>query len=639
MRHSGWLWGLGIASVLVLAGCGSKVQPGTGGQGGEGGEGAGSGQGGGGQGGSNPGACVNAERMDILIAVDNSRGMADKQQVLAQSIPEFVGVLLNPACVDDSGALPPFYPATPLDPCPAGTKRAFAPMFDVHIGVIDSSLGGHGSDSCPDVDPTSKECSPSPNTTNNDKGHLLSRLTPCGGGSVPTYQSKGFLAWDPTMKLMPPGETKVDDGMGGGLIPGLRNMVLGAGQIGCGYESQLESVYRFLVDPQPYQSIQVVDNAATPMGVDSVLLQQRAEFLRPDSLLAVIMLSDENDCSTKEYGQFYYINQLRVGATSVRMPRARKECTTNPDDACCKSCGQSAGNCPADPACTDAQGQVALYTAEEDSINLRCWDQKRRFGIDFLYPIDRYQQAFTSAQIANRAGELVPNPIFSDLNPSDNITKIRGPEKVLITGIVGVPWQDIARDKTDATKGFKTAKELAEPLSASGYNAWDAILGNPALYVAPKDPLMIESVQKRSGTNPITGDVLVDASKPLANPINGNERTIANDDLQYACIFSLPPGAEHDCTDPNQTACECIEPGNDNPLCQKDPNNNNAATLQVRAKAYPGIRQLSLLRALGDQATVGSVCAPQVTDQSRADFSYRPALHAVVDWLDRRSCY
>ena len=31
------------------------------------------------------------------------------------------------------------------------------------------------------------------------------------------------------------------------------------------------------------------------VGVDSVLLAQRADFLRPDSLVAIIVLSDEND--------------------------------------------------------------------------------------------------------------------------------------------------------------------------------------------------------------------------------------------------------------------------------------------------------------------------------------------------------
>ncbi len=54
-------------------------------------------------------------------------------------------------------------------------------------------------------------------------------------------------------------------------------------------------------------------------------------------------------------------------------------------------------------------------------------DQKRRFGFDFLYPIDRYRRAFTEAQIPNRRGELVPNPIFSDPNPDDLDSSVRDP--------------------------------------------------------------------------------------------------------------------------------------------------------------------------------------------------------------------
>jgi hypothetical protein len=675
MRRVKSIWALGIAAGLALAACGGKGQSGgtggdggtgnassgtgaaggTGGAGGAGGTGGagatggtggngatggmgGAGQGGAGQGGAGGGgsqACADAGRMDLVLAIDNSRSMADKQQILARTVPDLVGGLVNPLCLDAAGQPVQGQPASALDPCPAGSERAFPPRLDVHIGIIDSSIGGHGSDACPDVVPNSKECSPNPNYTNNDKGHLLSRLNPCGGASAPTYQSKGFLAWDPTQQLNPPGEKDLDNGMGGGLVPTLRNMVNGVGQIGCGYESQLESIYRFLADPAPYETIQVVNNKATPMGTDNVLLQQRAEFLRPDSLLTVIMLTDENDCSTKEYGQYYYVNQLRVGATSVRLPRARQECATNPNDPCCKSCGQSAGNCPADPTCIDAQGQVALYSAEEDPINLRCWDQKRRFGIDFNYPIDRYKQAFTSAMIPNLAGDLVPNPIFSDLNPNDNITKIRGPEEVLVTGIVGVPWQDLARDKNDLKKGFKTAAELSQPIAGVGGDTWDVILGDPASYVPPKDPFMIESTQKRSGTNPITGDSIVDASG--TNSINGHDWTTGNEDLQYACIFQLPPGGQRDCTDPSLTACDCVDASNDNPLCQNNPA-NNTPTVQARAKGYPGIRQLSLLKALGDQATVGSVCPAQVTDDSSSDFGYRPALNTVLEWLTRRGC-
>ncbi|MRG94865.1 hypothetical protein GF068_23515 [Polyangium spumosum] len=578
------------------------------------------------------------DKIDILLAIDNSRSMADKQNILSLAVPDLVAGLVNPRCIDENGVPAAMQPGYPTDDCPAGTKREFQPVLDIHIGVISSSIGGHGADSCPNSDANSKECSPQPNTTNNDKGHLLSRIGQCGGASVDTYPygsgsaDKGFLAWDPSQppKLSPPGEADIPS-----LQADLRDMVVGTGQIGCGYESQLESIYRFLADPDPYESISVVNNRATPEGTDTILLQQRAEFMRPDSLLAIVMLTDENDCSIKEYGQFYYVGQLRIGATNVRMPRARQECAVDPNDPCCKSCGQDPGECPADPTCTNPQGGPALLSPEEDDINLRCWDQKRRFGIDFLYPTSRYVQAFSSAEIPDRSGTMVPNPIFSDLNPQDNITNIRDPGLVFFAGIVGVPWQDIARDKTDLTKGFKNANELQAPLpDGSGYSTWDVILGSEKTNGQPLDPLMIESIAKRTGTNPITGDPLVDASTPNGNPINGHEWTIPDDDLQYACIFPLPAADQRDCTDTNLTACDCTQ-SNDNPLCQPDPANNNAPTYQVRAKAYPGVRPLQVMRDLGEQGIVASVCPAKIeqVDIDKPDFGYRPAIGSIIDRL------
>ncbi|MBK9261509.1 MAG: hypothetical protein IPM54_17095 [Polyangiaceae bacterium] len=584
------------------------------------------------------------DKIDLVLGIDNSRSMADKQQILALAIPDLVKGLVNPRCLDDNGVPAQMQPAYPTEACPAGTKREFEPVLDIHIGVTSSSIGGHGADSCPNIDNGAKECQPNPNTTNNDKGQLLARLDQCGGQEAPTYQNKKFLAWDPGCTLNPPackhnpgGETVIDDGMGGGIVPTLRDMVVGTGQIGCGYESQLESIYRFLADPEPYETITAENFKAVPQGTDMVLLQQRAEFMRPDSLLAIIMLTDENDCSIKEFGQFYYVGQLRNGATPVRLPRARQECAKDPNDPCCKSCGQPAGSCPEDPTCIDPNTgkPPTLLSDVEDNINLRCWDQKRRFGIDFLYPTDRYVQAFSSAKIPNRAGELVDNPIFSDLNPQDNNSNIRDSGLVFFAGIIGVPWQDIARDKTDLKKGFKDANELNEQIDASGITTWDVILGNPTKNVQPLDPLMVEAVQKRTGTNPITGDVLVDASMPNANPINGHEWTIPNDDLQYACIFPLLPGTDRDCTNTNLTACDCTLKDNDNPLCQADPNNMGQPTLQVRAKAYPGLRPLSVLRDLGSQGIVASVCPAQLSnqDENATDFGYRPAIGAIIDRL------
>jgi len=519
-----------------------------------------------------------------------------------------------------------------------GSKREFEPVVDIHIGIISSSLGGHGADACPTTATTT--CNGSPNPSNNDAGHLLSRVDVCSGQAVPTYQNKSFLAWDPAQKLTLPGEKEIGEinpdlsTKTPGIVPTLKDMGIGVGQVGCGYEAQLESWYRFLIDPEPYQWIAIEGGNAVPKGIDDVLLEQRADFLRPNSLLAIVMLTDENDCSIREGGLFYFASQIRDPNNPTQifeMPRARAICVTDPSNECCRSCGQSApASCGEDMGCKTNP----KLTPTEDDINLRCFDQKRRFGIDFLYPIDRYTTALTSVTIPDRAGELVPNPIFSDLNPNDDVTDIRDPGLVFFASITGVPWQDIARDPQDLKKGFKTFDEL-NTKTASGDSTWDIILGDPANYVPPKDPHMVESVQPRSGTNPISGDQIAPPSSPNGtNPINGHEWNIKwNDDLQYACIFPLPQA--RDCAANAAGGCDCTGT-TDNPLCEPNPADNNNPTLQTRAQAYPATRELAVLKSLKGQGVVASVCPAQLTDASQSDFGYRPAVQAIIDRIRSR---
>jgi hypothetical protein len=567
------------------------------------------------------------DKIDLVLMLDNSRSMADKQLILAAAVPDLVGALVNPKCLDMSGVAAMTQPTGPLDMCPPGTKREFPPVANIHIGIVSSSLGGHGSDSCSTAE--TQSCNGSPNPSNNDAGHLLSRQNACGGQNIGTYQNKGFLAWDPGQKLMPPGEkdigaiaynpmTGTEDTTMPGIVATLKDMVLGVDQIGCGYEAQLEGWYRFLIDPEPYKDITVQGGKATPSGTDQILLQQRADFLRPSSLLAIIMLTDENDCSVRESGQFYYAVQQRNPADNKKafhLPRARKECQTNPNDPCCKSCGQKADACPADAMCTSSPTLSDL----EDDINLRCWDQKRRFGIDFLYGVDRYTQGLTQLTVQNRQGDLVQNPIFTDLNPNDEDSNVRDAGLVFIAGIVGVPWQDIARDPNDLTKGFKNSDELAQK-DKSGTSTWDTILGDPANYVAPKDPHMVESIVPRMG---LPGPM----SAPNADPFNGHEYSIPkNDDLQYACAFDLPKS--RDCAGGKLVSCDCQDPMNDNPLCD-----TTTKTTQLRAKAYPGIRELATLQSVGAQGIVGSICPKQLDNDKATDYGYRPAIGAIIDRL------
>ncbi|WP_437576488.1 hypothetical protein [Sorangium sp. So ce887] len=601
------------------------------------------------------------DKIDLLLAIDNSGSMADKQDILATAIPDLVQGLVNPRCIHKNGTEAPRTVSSPNEDCDPDFAREFEPVKDIHIGIISSSLGGYGSGACPQ----------GTSISNVDMAHLLARETEDDPtNNLPTYLDRGFLAWDPDQKRGA-GEPNVPDADDGeadiqgdtnadlndtSLVQQLTAMVKGTGQSGCGFEAQLESVYRFLVDPDPYESIDILedqDNVAVPVGTDPVVIEQRTRFLRPSSLLAIIMLSDENDCSIRAEGRNYLVAET---GGNFRMWRPRAECATDPNDPCCRSCSQKQDGCEIQEACTGTDGYPARLSKAEDPVNSRCWDQKRRFGFDFLHPIDRYRRGFTEARVKNRQGDLVPNPIFSDLDPTDLDSSVRDPGLVFFAGIVGVPWQDIARqnaqgepdlmnglnENNEPVGGFKNATELGAPLLDNAFNStWELILGDPANHVPPKDPFMVESMTPRSGMNPITRDAIVTPEQTGWNTINGREYTIPADgtgDLQYACIFDLPESKS--CEGSNQS-CDCRVLGgqtNDNPLCQPEGTNNQEdpaprTTTQIKAKAYPGLRELHLIRELGPQGIVGSVCPAQLDNTNRADYGYRPAIGAIIDRL------
>ena len=556
------------------------------------------------------------ERIDLLLAIDNSRSMADKQAILAEAVPDMVNALVNPRCVHADGSPAASQPAGPLDPCPQqGTWRQIPPVLDIHVGVVSSSLGGHGGDVCADDEAGS---------TNNDLGRLISRQL--GGGTVPTYQGLGFLAWDPAQSLSPPGIEQATS-----LSGATGALVAGAGEVGCGLEAQLEGWYRFLIDPNPYQSIEQTDGLAVPSGTASTLLAERRDFLRPDSLLAILMLSDENDCSIRDGGQSFVVAQFLQAGSEYHLPKAQLACATNPSDPCCLSCGQGAGaGCPPKGAECDSH-----YDALGDPIPLRCFDQKRRFGVDFLYPIDRYVTGLSAAVVADRDGNLVPNPLFSDLDPDDDIKAVRDASLVYLAGIVGVPWQDVARKNgggdPDLLAGLdangKTVGGLQSSSELTDNGTWELILGDPSSDSPPSDEHMVESIDPRPGLVPPTASY-------LADPVNGHEYTpdpSLRDDLQYACIFALPE--PRDCSN-GSGYCDCATAPENNPLCQSP--QGAYGTTQYAAKAYPGLRHLQLLKAMASQGIVAPICPAQIDNAARSDFGFRPAIGAVLEQITAR---
>jgi hypothetical protein len=628
-----------------------------------------------------------ADKVDLLFAIDNSASMGDKQSLLAAAVPTLIGRLLNPDCVDQTTGA--HVPGDNLGPSQCAsipnTKPEFAPVHDLHVGIVSSSLGGGGS---PDV------CVPSGNDTTHqdDHGHLLNRTW--GGtteGSIqnakPLDGSGGnFLAWLPSSDpknagKADPNVTKYNDGQQDQLITDFQSLVTGVQQHGCGLEAQLESWYRFLIQPDPWDAIQMNGgNPPTAMlsGVDATLLKMRHDFLRPDSVVAVIQVTDEEDSWSDPlyaggFGWAVRTNAFPGGPGQGAGPRGTSECdqpvdvnnpaNTGPNNPDCTSCA-FAGNKPvsgqpvaADVNCTScapgastcpqngwySPASVSVPIAAADGLNVRYGEQymKPRYGLDPQFPIQRYVDGLTSPTVPDRDNEShtwpqwtptknCTNPLFAEDLPDGSDTSPsaicalqpgpRTPDMVFYAVVGGVPNSIV----DDANGNLKLDLSAAD---------WTKIVGqDPDHFLFQGiDPHMIESDAPRSGLQ------APGSTYGLGNdPDNGREwNTLTSPaaiDLQYACTFDLP--VPKDCTSAaNANACDCIGASASSPdgppLC--DVANRN---MQVKGKAYPTIRELRVAEGLGPQSLVASLCAKVVTGStSDPGYGYNPAMNAIVDRL------
>jgi hypothetical protein len=589
-------------------------------------------------------------KLDLLLVVDNSINMADKQAVLTQAVPQFLDRLITPYCLDGNGH-PNGSQVDSAGNCTVGQPEA-RPLDDIHIGVVTSSLGGRG-----------KSCTPGStvNPLDDDRGELVGSLRHAGMAAdgtditYSTYQNIGFLAWDAKGTANSPSGTN-DRAV---LEVSLRKMIAAAGEQGCGYESPHEAWYRFLVDPEPPSDIVIDPSSSQTVAItnppDQNVLDQRAAFLRPDSAVAIVVVSDETDQSIIDYGQGWL-----AAANDTPIPRPTSQCATNPNDPCCRNCqqiGDAYKNCPSpqsDPNCSkdDGDGNGPGYVGTRYNCAChRCWEMKRRFGFDLLFPIDRYKRGLSSSTVPNRAGKGVPNPLFAGG---------RSPSLVTFVGIVGVPWQDLATSPTLDAGSANLDLMSYDELTAAG--RWGVILGDPnppnnAAPIPPSDPFMNEAINPRMGinpdnnqpyptSNPVTGQPIVapTSTDPRAT-INGHEFNVnpaVLDDLQYACTFPLPKSRS--CTDPAFTTsdltkrrgCACKTSATDNPADRNRPicqplTGGAAGTTQFSDKAYPGGRHLQILKTVGPRGVVGSICPKALEgDVTASGYGYNAVFAATL---------
>lgn len=592
------------------------------------------------------------DKVDLLFMIDNSSSMADKQAILADAVPNLIEGLLKPACVSSADGTP-IASGQKADPnggkdnnygCPAGSEPEFKPVTDMHIGIVSSSLGTFGGDVCPD------------SGRFNDHAHLLNYQK--GGGSVAAASPSNFLAWFPSnaensdaKRHPPPANPTTTEAA---LSAAFKDLVIGTDQTGCGFEAQLEAWYHFLVAPDPWVKITVDGQGLADFGadVDADLLQQRADFLRSDSLVAIISLSDEDDSgvdpqSLGGQGWAFAANQFpgsptfRTDGKTTTAPRGTSACKTNPGSPDCTSCGFAATCDKSKPDCQkivndpECQKNGGYYGPTEDQLNVRFHRMKERYGIDPQYPIRRYVDGLTKAKVADRKNEhpitgtpgkrsiggyapvtKCTNPLFAaklPRNPGEDLCNLlpstRTSDLIFFAHIGGVPNQLLH---------FKPGDPEASRLTNED---WNKILGrDPLNYNYDQiDSHMIPSVSPRPGLPAPSAT----RGENGTDPIHGREWDTNGDDLQFACTFDLP--TTRTCS-PTEASCDCGKATNP-PLC------GSTAGQQIKAKAYPTLREFEVVRALGDNGIAASLCPIQLNDATAPTYGYKPAVAAIIDRL------
>jgi hypothetical protein len=210
----------------------------------------------------------NVDKVDLLFMIDNSGSMSEEQASLAMQIPRLVRVLAtgdrNPD-VDADG-----------DGTPNDIGDDFPAVRSLQIGVVSSDMGVGGFN----VD----TCRENPNF--GDNGLLLHSGNTASSGCMASYPS--FLEFE---RDVTDPDTYARD----------VNCIAALGTGGCGFEQQLESVLKAVTpstcnDPWCSFAMNTRGHADGP----------NLGFLRgpltsePESLLAVIMLTDEEDCSVAD---------------------------------------------------------------------------------------------------------------------------------------------------------------------------------------------------------------------------------------------------------------------------------------------------------------------------------------------------
>ncbi|AKF04469.1 hypothetical protein [Sandaracinus amylolyticus] len=209
-----------------------------------------------------PTPCADTDELDLLIVIDNSGSLGEEQASLSEALPRFVQAL-STGDRDDDGA------------------RDFDPVTSLHVAIVttDMGVGGHDVPTC-DGGLFGAEAG--------DDGVMITRGRTAITGCLPSYPAvfehhaggdASSFAFDVSCVLNATG--------------------------GCGFEQPLEAALKALSPAAPQPGM--IDGYTPPLfhrGTRGHGDGRNAGFLRENSVLAVLVVTDEEDCSTTDPGIF-----------------------------------------------------------------------------------------------------------------------------------------------------------------------------------------------------------------------------------------------------------------------------------------------------------------------------------------------
>jgi len=190
--------------------------------------------------------CRRPAPVDLLLVVDDSGSMAEEQLHLAEQLPLLVSELASPPDSDGDG------------------RRDWRAITDIHLAVVTTEVATDG------------------------------EFSVCGGPEpardgvfVDTATAAGCASSYPRFLQFEAGEDAVSE------ISQDFSCIARVGTSGCGIELPLEAMLKALVGD---------DDEYSFLGGRARGASENTGFLREDSMLAVVFLSDEDDCSFTEAG-------------------------------------------------------------------------------------------------------------------------------------------------------------------------------------------------------------------------------------------------------------------------------------------------------------------------------------------------